>query len=35
MFYIQGNMKKLTEKIYKNKQQHKNKTLVTFKIDKG
>ena len=30
-FYIQqDNIKKLTKKTYKNKQQHKNKTLVTF-----
>ena len=26
----QGNIKKLTKKTNKNKQQHKNKTLVTF-----
>ena len=34
-FYIKDNIKKLTKKIYKNKQQHKNKTLVTFENNKG
>ena len=34
-FYIQqDNNKKLTKKTYKNKQQHKNKTLVRFENDK-
>ena len=34
-FYIQqDNIKKLTKKTYKNKQQHKSKTLVTFENDK-
>ena len=35
-FYIQqDNIKKLTKKKYKNKQQHKNKTLLTFENDEG
>ena len=34
-FYIQqDNIKRLTKKTFKNKQQHKNKTLVTFETVK-
>ena len=35
LFYTTDNIKNLAKKTYKNKQKHKNKTLVTFEITKA